>query len=74
MEKFSLGCLTALTTMLSGMVLGLALVALFSYFAMLLWNDVMPQMFGVPQITFWKMLELDVLLYIIFPKTYIARK
>lgn len=39
---------------LSGMVMIAVFGLLFGYFVMLLWNNLMPDIFGLKQITFWQ--------------------
>jgi len=61
MNKFVLGCLTALGFIGSFLILGWTL--------MLLWNWLMPTIFGLPLITFWQAVGLNLLSTILFKST-----
>lgn len=43
-----------------------AIVGVFGYCIMLLWNWLMPVIFGLPIITFWQAVGIDVLMTILF--------
>jgi hypothetical protein len=51
---------------LGGVTLGVLLAFLFGWVVMLLWNWLMPAIFGLPEITFWKAWGLVVLAHILF--------
>lgn len=68
MRNFYEGCLTTILTFLGVLCFAAVLMVIFAYFATLLWNYVMPELFGVPEITYLKMLALMVLVWMIFPK------
>ena len=65
MEKFITGLGVFTVT------LGIILLASFitAYPAMLLWNWLMPTIFGLTTLTFWQTLGLIILAHIIFPKS-----
>ncbi len=52
------GCLNAIIMFLFMMVLSIGILFLFTYFAMLLWNGIVVDLFDLPVITYWKMLGL----------------
>jgi hypothetical protein len=58
LEKVLLGILFAIG--------GIALLALFGLFVMLLWNWLMPDIFGLPPLDYWKAWGLLVLFWILF--------
>ena len=62
MGKFILGCLAAIG--LIGLV-----VVLLGWPLMVLWNWLMPTIFGLPLITFWQAVGLNVLSTILFKST-----
>jgi hypothetical protein len=45
---------------------GIALLALFGFFVMLLWNWLMPEIFGLKTLTYWQAWGLLVLSWILF--------
>ena len=45
---------------------GIALLALFGWFVMLLWNWLMPEIFGLKQVTYWQAWGLMLLSWILF--------
>lgn len=51
---------------LGGIVIAFVLGFLFGYFVMLLWNWLMPALFGLPTVTFWQAVGLVVLGKLIF--------
>jgi len=72
MNKFFEGCLTTLLAFFGLLCVAVVMMVIFAYFATLLWNYVMPELFGVPEITYLKMLALMVLVWMIFPKPSIT--
>ncbi|MBN2085131.1 MAG: hypothetical protein JW748_07875 [Anaerolineales bacterium] len=58
LEKVLLGILFAIG--------GIALLALFGLFVMLLWNWLLPEIFGLPRLDYWKAWGLLVLSWILF--------
>jgi hypothetical protein len=58
LEKVLLGILFAIA--------GIALLALFGWFVMLLWNWLMPEIFGLPTLDYWKAWGLLILCSILF--------
>jgi hypothetical protein len=61
------GCFISLIALFMGLVVGLAFCLIWAFFAELLWNYVMPLIFGLPTITFWQMLALMVLVRMVMP-------
>jgi len=64
-----------------GVVMACAFAFLFSFFVKLIWNAVIPDIFGLPQITFWQAFGLTVLIKLLFgggfhkhPKRHIHQK
>ena len=55
------GCLTAIGLAVMGLVLGIIYSFVISIIGVWLWNYAMVSMFGVPEITFWQMFALMVL-------------
>ncbi len=49
-----------------GILLAVLFAFLFGYFAMLLWNWLMPSLFSLPQINYWQAVGLIVLARLIF--------
>ena len=49
-------------------------IVLLGYPLMLLWNWLMPELFGLPLITFWQAIGLNILSTILFRPTTIIRK
>lgn len=61
------GCLTAIGLVVIGLVLGIIYAFAISIIGVWLWNYAMVSMFGVPQITFWQMFALMVLVRLFIP-------
>lgn len=61
------GCLTAIGLLVLGLVLDIIYAFVISIIGVWLWNYAMVSMFGVPQITFWQMLALMVLVRLFIP-------
>ena len=61
------GCLTAIGLVVIGLVLGIIYAFVISIIGVWLWNYAMVSMFGVPQITFWQMFALMVLVRLFIP-------
>lgn len=61
------GCLTAIGLAVIGLVLGIIYAFVISIIGVWLWNYAMVSMFGVPQITFWQMFALMVLVRLFIP-------
>jgi hypothetical protein len=51
---------------IGGVLLGVLFAFLFGWVLMLLWNWLMPSIFGLPAITFWKAWGLIILAHILF--------
>ncbi len=51
---------------LGGVAFGVLIAFLFGWVVMLLWNWLMPSIFGLPAITFWKAWGLVILAHILF--------
>lgn len=67
MNNFVIGILTAIGILgLIALVLGLPL--------MLLWNWLMPEIFGLTEITFWQAVGLNFLSSILFKSNSISKK
>ena len=67
MNNFVIGLLTVLGVLgMVALILGLPL--------MLLWNWLMPQIFGLTEITFWQAVGLNFLSSILFKTTYTSKK
>ena len=64
MEKQSPGMLVGKVIFIAIAVVGLAI--LFGYLIMWLWNALMPEIFGLPTVTYWQGVGLFVLAKIIF--------
>jgi hypothetical protein len=66
-----------LATIIGFLILGLLIVAFFSLVmglpTMLLWNWLMPQLFGLKAVTFWQAVGLNMLAGILF-KSYSTSK
>lgn len=52
---------------LLAVVLVLVMAALLAYPIMLLWNGLLPELFGFKVITFWQAMGLCVLIHLLFP-------
>ena len=50
------------------------LLVLLGYPVMLLWNWLIPQIFGLPEITFWQAIGLNILCTILFRPTISIKK
>ncbi len=61
------GYLTAIGLAVMGLVLGIIYSFVISIIGVWLWNYAMVSMFGVPEITFWKMFALMVLVRLFIP-------
>ena len=67
MNNFVIGLLTVIGILgIVALILGLPL--------MLLWNWLMPTLFGLPIITFWQAVGLNFLSSILFKTTYTSKK
>jgi hypothetical protein len=51
-------------------VFGLILALILTYPMMLLWNWLMPYIFGLPTLTFWQMLGFSILLDCLIPHSF----
>lgn len=60
MDKF-------IEVMIMLVLLGLAYSLVFAYFAMLLWNYAVTDIFGLPEITYWQTFALMVLIRLFVP-------
>ena len=67
MSYRNIGCLTAIGLVVIGLVLGIIYAFVISIIGVWLWNYAMVSMFGVPQITFWQMFALMVLVRLFIP-------
>jgi len=61
------GCLTAIGLVVIGLVLGIIYAFVISIIGVWLWNYAMVSMFNVPEITFWQMFALMVLVRLFIP-------
>lgn len=61
------GCMKAILMFVIIFIVSLAFSLLFAYFAVLLWNYVVPTIFGLPEITYWQMFALMVLVRLFVP-------
>ena len=61
------GCLTAIGLVVIGLVLGIIYAFAISIIGVWLWNYAMVSMFSVPEITFWEMFALMVLVRLFIP-------
>ena len=61
------GCLTAIGLAVIGLLLGSVYSFVLSLIGVWLWNYAMVSMFSVPEITFWKMFALMVLVRLFIP-------
>ena len=68
------GCLSGFLVVAISFGLAFALCFLWAYIGMYLWNYVMPSVFGVPEITYWKMFALLLLARLLFPNYNINTK
>ena len=63
----------------AGLVIGfcsmiVVFIAVMNYCAMLAWNFVMPSLFGLPEITFWKMFVLVFLVNVLLTGVRSAKR
>jgi hypothetical protein len=58
---------------IGGACLGVLIAFLFGWVLMLLWNWLMPSIFGLPVITFWKAWGLIILAHILFKSGHHGR-
>jgi hypothetical protein len=56
----------ALMKFLVFFVIGIGLAFLFAWVIMLLWNAVIPTVFGLPEITYWQSFGLKILTRLLF--------
>ena len=49
------------------LIAAMAIGLLFAWPTMLLWNALMPDLFGLPALTFWQTFGLKVLLFLLIP-------
>lgn len=61
------GCLQYLGLFLLALLLTLVFSLIFAYFGVLLWNYVVTSIFGLPEITYWQMFALMVLVRLFIP-------
>lgn len=59
------------TIIIMVVIIALVFMLIFCYPMMLLWNWLMPVIFGLPTITFWQMLGLQVLFSFLFKPNHI---
>lgn len=62
----SAGPLQRIGWIFGGIVLAVFLAFIFGYFVMLLWNWIMPQLFGLPEIDYWLAFGIIILSRLIF--------
>ena len=67
MKEFVYGCGGFIGVLLMSFLIGFLFCLFWAYFAQLLWNYVMPLIFGLPTITFWQMLALMFLVRMVMP-------
>jgi hypothetical protein len=60
------GLIARIPIVLGGVVIGIGLAFLFGLLVMALWNWVMPEIFGLPEISYWQGWALVVLAHILF--------
>jgi hypothetical protein len=61
------GCLQYLGLFLLALLLTLVFSFIFAYFGVLLWNYAVVPIFGLPEITYWQMFALMVLVRLFIP-------
>ena len=61
------GCMYGIAMMLFVMIVSIVFCLVTSYFGMLLWNYAMTDLFGLPEITYWKTVALFVFVRLITP-------
>jgi hypothetical protein len=61
------GCFQAITIFLVALMVGILFAFLFAYIGMLLWNDIVVSLFGLPVVTYWQMFGLMVLVRLFIP-------
>lgn len=64
-KNFAKGCLMLMV----GIAVGCVIDLITGYFVMLLWNCLMPAIFGLPTITYWMAVGLNILTSMLF-KSY----
>jgi len=62
----SAGPLQRIGWIFGGIILAVFLAFIFGYFVMLLWNWIMPQLFGLPEIDYWLAFGIIILSRLIF--------
>ncbi len=58
--------LKILLIIIGGIVIGTVMAFVFGWLVMLLWNWLMPVIFGLPQITFWQAWGLVIITHLLF--------
>lgn len=59
---------------LAGVLLvGIGMIAVFTYPVMWLWNGLLPELFGAPELTFWQTFGLMVLTRVAIPSVSIKK-
>ncbi|WP_052958700.1 hypothetical protein [Maribacter thermophilus] len=66
MEKKAKKFIKKVLKIIMYIILGIAIAFLVGYIVMLLWNWLMPYLFGLPQVDYWKALGILILAKIIF--------
>ena len=66
-NKWYDGCLHSIGMLFMGLFLGILYSFVISFIGVWLWNYAMVSMFGVSEITFWKMFALMVLVRLFIP-------
>lgn len=61
------GCLNFMLYAILGLLFSIAWGGLLAFFGQYLWNYVVVSMFGLPEITYWKMFALMILVRLIVP-------
>jgi hypothetical protein len=61
------GCFQAITIFLVALTGGIVFAFLFGYIGMLLWNEIVVSLFGLPVVTYWQMFGLMVLVRLFIP-------
>lgn len=57
----------ALTIILSSFGIALVVILFLGLPTMILWNWLMPELFGLKEINFWQAIGIQILAYLIFP-------
>jgi hypothetical protein len=68
------GCLTYFLTFISIIIGGILLSLLFGWFVMLLWNWLMPFIFGLPTLSFWQCVGFMIMIRLIVPNATVKTK